>query len=145
MANQLEFSLPGLLRIAAMFGLNVGTLKQLALDKGVPAVHDFLRDHSQKAMNAAVPHILSNLATKAPLDGQKRTDKDGIEFEDWAYLSHESLYLLVKAVVKKGSDVIDGVRDADLAKVLAIVGRADHGTPEAVVRATLAAEIEVFF
>jgi hypothetical protein len=140
------FSLPGLLRIASLFGLDLDHLRDLAIREGLPVARKFVMDYCQRTAESAVPKIVKNLKDKAPLDGQRRKDKDGVEFSDWEFLAHESLYLIIKAVIKKGGAIIDHVRDSDLNKVLQLVSVApDLTTPEAVVRATLAAEMQVVF
>jgi hypothetical protein len=134
-----------LLKLAALVGVDLNTLRKLVIEQGIPAGQKLVQNHVRGRMAKAVPKILANLATKAPLDGQNRKDKDGVEFEPWAYLCHESLYLLVKAFIRKGGLFVDGWRDSHLAKVLSEVAGADHSTPEAVVQATLEAEMRVTF
>ena len=138
-------TLSQVLKLAAAFGLDLDAVKKIALEQGIPFARQHIINHCDRQMNKAVPKILANLATKAPLDGQQRRDLDGVLFEDWEYLCHESLYLLVKAVLKRGGAVVDGWRDSHVSKVLALVSVEDHSTPEAVVRATLGAELEVTF
>ena len=137
--------LSDLLKLAKSFGLSREYLTKLALEQGIPFARSWVMNEAREKMTKAVPKIVANLAAKAPLDGQKRKDKDGIEFDDWAFLAHEALYLLVKAVVRKGGLFIDGWRDAHLSKVLALVADSDKSTPEAVIRATMEAELAVTF
>lgn len=138
-------SLTALLKTAALFGFDTADLKKMALEQGVQFTRDWLKGQLRERMEAAVPGILQNLEKKAPLDGKRRTDKDGVEFSDREFLAHESLYLVVKSILKKGGPVIDGWRDAHLAKVLAFVNTAAPTTPEAVVRAVIDAELAVTF
>lgn len=139
-------NLAGLLKLAALVGLDLEALKRIVLAEGEAAGERFLKNFIRERMENAVPGILTNLATKAPLDGQKRTDKDGVEFSAEDYFLHESLYLLVKSVVKKGGPFIDGWRDAHVIKDLAAVNAQPGAeTREALLARLIDAEIEQTF
>ena len=138
-------TLADLLKIAAAFGIDKAYLRQLVIEEGLPFARRWVKGEIRERMEARIPKILKNLAQKAPLDGKKRKDKDGVEWEDWQFLCHESLYLLVKVVVIRGGLFVDGWRDAHLSKVMASVESGERSTPEAVVRATMDAELDLTF
>lgn len=114
-------NLASLLKIARLFGLELADIRRLVNEQGIPAARDFIEEQIRKRVQKKKVAILKNLATKAPLDGQKRRDLDGIEMNAAQFFTHEGLYLQVKAVLRRGGLAVDGVRDVLFPKVWALV------------------------
>jgi len=138
-------SLAAILKVAALFGLDLNSLRQLAISQGIPAARAFVLDYARKKLNRAKPRILANLAEKAPLDGQNRTDLDGIEMTDREYFVHEADYPCVKAVIRHGGKVIDAIRDKHFPKVVGKVLSTGASTQAALLDALVDAEVELTF
>lgn len=137
-------TLAGILKLAALFGLDLGKIEQIAATQGLAAAHSFVVAHVQKSMSDAVPGILSNLEKKAPLDGKRRTDKDGVNMSDAEFLLHEADYLLWKAALKV-SKVADGFRDSHIVKMWAAVNAQPGETREELLGRLVAEEMRLTF
>lgn len=140
-------SLAAILKFAALFGLDLDDLRDLAKRQGLPAARQFVIDYCRRRMTRAKPGILTNLAGKAPLDGKRRKDLDGIEMEDWQFFLHEADYLVIRAVVRRGGEIIDEIRDRHFPKLLTAIEASPTrpATAEALVDALIEAEIELTF
>jgi len=138
-------SLAPILKVAALFGLDLDDLRRLAVEQGLPAARQFVLDFVRRKLNRAKPRILANLAEKAPIDGQNRTDLDGIVMTDREYFVHEADYLCVKAILKKGGAVIDAIRDKHFPKVVGKVLATGANTQAALLDALVDAEVELTF
>ena len=150
----MKLSLPALKKIARMFGLDTGKLVELALEEGreqleknLPKARDWLIGELKEEALGQEAAIIANLRTKAPLDGRRRKDKDGNEFDDWAYFVHEAT---IKALHHffKVNQVSDAFRDAHLLRDLAYVEEkvpVAERTHETLYRALVESEIRIFF
>jgi hypothetical protein len=145
-------TLAQLLKLAQALGLpavDLNKLKQLVIDEGIERGQEFVRTWVRGTLEKAQPAILANLKTKAPIDGQKRRDKDGIEMSDAEFFIHEADYLLVKRIIRKGGAAKDAVRDRHFPKVasrvLAAVPEGQLRTQENLLNRLIHEEVELTF
>ena len=137
-------TLKQLLKYAAAFGIDLDLVKKIALEQGVPAAREFVVSHVRKQMSAAIPKAFKNLEKKAPLDGQRRTDKDGVEMSDIEFFLHELDFLLWKAALGIGH-AANIMRDTHIGKMwLAVNGQVGE-TREALAGRLVAEEIRLTF
>jgi hypothetical protein len=143
--TSLEISLAGLRKLAGVLGVSLVDLERIAIEQGVPVARQFLQNYCRGAALKAKPRILKNLSDKAPLDGKRRKDKDGVDMSDKEFFIHEAAYLVIKSVVKKGGLFIDGIRDIHFPKLVASVIAAGGDTPEGLVDAWIDAQLNLVF
>lgn len=144
-STAIGFSLAAVQKLAAVLGLSLMDLETLAVKEGLPAARQFLMNYCRGAAQKAKPKIVKNLKDKAPLDGKRRKDKDGVDMSDKEFFVHEAAYLVIKSVVKKGGLFIDGVRDLHFPKLVAGVIAAGGDTPEGLIDAWIDAQINLVF
>ena len=137
-------TLKQLLKLAAAFGINLDLVKKIAVEQGIPAAREFVVNVVRAKMTQAIPKALKNLEKKAPLDGQRRTDKDGVEMSDIEYFLHELDFLLWKAALKIGH-AANVLRDTHIGKMWAAVNGQVGETREALASRLVAEEIRLTF
>lgn len=129
--------------------IDLRKLEQLVIDQGIEAGQRFIQGWITGRLESGAPAIITNLKTKAPIDGQRRTDKDGIEMSDAEFFLHEADYLCVKRVIRSGGKAVDAVRDRHFPKVaprvLAAVPEGVDRTQESLLARLIIEEVELTF